>query len=435
MTAPETIRAPAVDRLFQDWCGERPGGAVGVIQGAHVIHRAAYGLADLERGEPFRTDHRFAIASVTKHMTVLCILLLQRQGLLNLDDEVNRRFPGMLSVEAPITIRHLCANMSGLRDYITLATYAGGRLITDLRAPMVATLIGGQKTLNFPPGEQYSYSNSNFAVLSWIIERAAGVALPEAFARLLFRPLGMNDSFLASNSDETPPRGARGYAGVAPGSFRPWSWSIDMTGDGGVWSTLDDMIVWLQNFISPRVGDAALFADLGAVQKFNDGAESGYALGVHRGVACGRPWIGHSGGWEGYRSFFLYFPEDSLGVVTLANHTADIQAAALEVAQCFLPSPPTERLVGAYFSSELNTTLTCRLAHGQLWLSVDGPAGKLADLQLCRVAMDEFRLSRAARRVWNLEFDTSIRFEPAGADPMHLTLSSDLARDVHFLRR
>jgi CubicO group peptidase (beta-lactamase class C family) len=431
MTATEAIRAPAVDSLFEDWTGERPGGAVAVLRGQDVLHCAAYGLANLESGELFRTNHRFTIASVTKHMTALCILLLQRQGLLSLEDEVDRRFPGMLKVDAPITISHLCANTSGLRDYITLATYAGGRLITKLRKPMIRRLVSEQASLNFPPGDQYSYSNSNFVVLSWIIEETLGIPLQEAFARLLFRPLGMHDTFVVSDSNDTPERAARGYAGLLPGSFKPWHWDMDMAGEGGVWSTLDDLVKWLRNFNQPRVGDASVFAQLGEPQTLNSGAVSEYALGLHRGATCGRPWLGHSGGWEGYRSFLLYFPEDELGVVALANHTADIQAAALEAAQCFL-STPLDHMCGDYYSEELGATLTGRVEHGQLRLSVDGPAGRLSALQLCRVAEQEFRLSRAARQRWNLEFDTAIRF--ASASPARLTLSSDLAREVHFLK-
>jgi D-aminopeptidase len=426
---------PGVERLFADWRGERPGGAVAVVRGDQVVHRNAYGLADLAAGEPFRCDHRFAIASVTKHMTTLCVLLLEAQGRFSLEDRVQDRFPGLLSVEAPITIRHLCNNTSGLRDYITLATYAGGRLITDLRAPAIEALIRGQTTLNFEPGSQYCYSNSNFVVLSWILEQTTGWPLPQVFSRLLFEPLGMSASAVIPRSTDVPPGAARGYSGV-DARFAPWSWGMDLAGEGGVWSTLDDLIRWERNFSRPVVGGERLLRRLGEVQLLNDGRPSEYALGLRRGLVGGRAWEGHSGGWEGYRSFRLRLPAEEIGIVVLANHTADIQAAALEVAQSLLTwSAPLEAFEGVYASGELAADLYASVSDGQLLLTIDSSVGRQSQLQLCRVGEHEFRLSRAARALWNLEFDTTIVFAPPsdGRSPS-VTLSSELARDVAFQR-
>jgi CubicO group peptidase (beta-lactamase class C family) len=435
MTDPDQARRRAsIDRLFSDWEGARPGGAVVVTVGGEVVHKAAYGLADVAGATPFRTDHRIAIASVTKHMTTLCVLLLEAAGRLSLDDLVGKRLPGVLSVEAPITIRHLCANTSGLRDYITLATCAGQRLITDLRAPVIEALIRGQASLNFDPGAEYSYSNTNFVVLSWILERVTGWPLEVLFERLLFEPLGMASTALIRRSTDAPANAARGYAGV-DARFAPWSWDMDLAGEGGVWSTLDDLAMWEQNFDRAVVGSTQLLRRLGEVQYLTDGSASDYALGLRRGELLGEAWEGHSGGWEGYRSFRLRLPAQATGIVVLANHTADIQAAAIEVAQTCLSWTQPQALrpaAGVYRSDELGAAMTVEADDGQLLLSIESAIGRQARLPLTRVGPGRFAPTRAARAQWNVEFDTTLSFHP-DAEP-GLILDCEPARNLGFRR-
>jgi CubicO group peptidase (beta-lactamase class C family) len=431
-TEPQTPANERFGGLFADWAGARPGGAVAVVRAGELVYRAAFGMADVATLAPFRPDHRFPIASVTKHMTVFCLLLLEREGLVSLDDRVADKFPGLLNVDAPITVRHLAANTSGLRDYITLATYAGGRLITDLRSPTIERLIRGQTSLNFAPGAEYSYSNSNFVVLSWIIARLTGRTFAEAMRERLFAPLGMDDTAVIVRSTDVPGNAVTGYAGVhAP--FAPWHWDMDLAGEGGVWSTLDDLIRWERNLSRPVVGSAEIVRRMGAVQPLNDGKPSEYALGLRRGLVCGHPWEGHSGGWEGYRSFHLRLPQQDVGIIVIANHTAEIGTAAVEVAQACLPPPsPPERLAGVYVCAELETAITVTVVEGQLHLAVESPVGRQTGLQLCRRSDATFYLSRAAQQRWDLEFDTTVSFEAGGAA---LVLTSEPARGVRFLRR
>jgi CubicO group peptidase (beta-lactamase class C family) len=438
MTGPDpTPRRSSIDRLFSDWEGDRPGGAVAVTVAGEVAHRAAYGTADLVTRAPFRTDHRFPVASLTKHMTTLCILLLQGEGRLDLEDQVNEIIPGLLSVDAPISIRHLCANTSGLRDYITLATFAGQRLITGLRAAMIEKLIRGQTSLNFSPGSEYSYSNSNFVVLGWILERLTGWPLETVFSRLLFEPLGMASTSLIRRSTDTPPNAVKGYSGVAAG-FLPWSWDTDLAGEGGVWSSLDDLVKWEQNFARPRVGSQSILRRLGELQLLNDGRSSNYALGLRRGETLGCKWEGHSGGWEGYRSFRLRLVETGVGIVVFANHTADIESAAMEVAHCCLSWAEPARLrplVGRYRSDELDTTLTLEENEGQLLLSIRSSIARQEPMPLTRTGPHTFAPSRAARARWNVEFDTSLSFDPTEeAAVQGLRISSEPARNVEFRR-
>jgi CubicO group peptidase (beta-lactamase class C family) len=436
MTAAEPEGMPriaAVDRLFADWNEpHRPGWAVAVVNGDMIVHKQCYGLANVETGEPFRSDLRFPIASLTKQFTALCMLLLEEQGRVSLDQDLREVCPGCTRVDMPITIRQLCNNTSGLRDYITLGPYAGGRLIQGLGRDGIKSLIAGQATLNFAPGTRYCYSNTNYVLMSWIIEHLTGQSLADALATLIFGPLGMTATSLVANPLDGPEPAVKGYSGNPDVGFRPWHWDMHMAGEGGIWSSLDDLVKWELNFATPRVGSRDLFARLGERQLLNDGTPGPYALGLAIGTLCGQDWEGHSGGWEGYRSFRLRFPVLGLGVIVLANFTEAIQAVTCEVASVFLPfATPLPRMAGRYRSLELSTDYEVAVRDGQALLSVAGPEGSLEELPLVRRDDHVFISSRTARRRWTLEFDTEFRFEFDGAgSASHLILGCELASGI-----
>lgn len=414
MTAHEDGRlAPAIDRLFVDWAVRgRPGGGVAIVKGERVVHSRCYGLANVETGDAFRPDHRFAIASVTKQFTAYAILLLEEKGRISIDDVLQEKFPDFVSVAAPITIRQLLNNTSGLRDHITLATFAGGRLLHGDKDALRA-LITAQAGLNFDPGARYCYSNTNFVLLSWVIERITGKSLGEALYDLIFEPLQMNSTSVVENPLRPPKFAAAGYAGTGAVGFRPWNWDMSVAGDGGMWSTLGDLIKWELNFANPRCGSRAIQERMRERPVFVDGTHSAYALGLTTGSISGQPWEGHGGGFDGYRSFRLRFPTLDLGIIALANFTADIQRAAEEVASLFLPFQwPVSNFEGVYRSRELNTSYAARVQDGQLLLSVAGPLGLLSDLPLVRRSDDTFAPARSTRLHWDLEFDTTFRFDP-----------------------
>ncbi len=383
---------PDVEAVFSDWKDpDLPGGAVAVLKNRKLIHYKGYGSANLERRVPFGPKQKFCIASVTKQFTTFCILLLEEQGKLTLDDDVRRYFPELADFGTSITIRHLCHNCSGIRDYIAFAPLSGGQLLNKLPREFILQLITNQRTLNFSPGSQYRYSNSNFVILSVILERLNGLPLGEVFSQCVFEPLGMHDSLLVDDPTQRPEGSITPYRTITEGddgqtSHKPWEWDIHGSGDGGVWSTMNDMVLWELNFDDNVIGSSNLTERLTQTSPLNDGAANNYALGMHTGIYRGARWHGHGGGFEGFMSQRTRFPDDALSVIIFANHSDNLIDRTYRVADSLLENPlpinepmnvdfsPTEmrERLGFYQDMHSGIAFDLGLANGELNLEIAG---------------------------------------------------------------
>ncbi|HYR07540.1 MAG TPA: serine hydrolase domain-containing protein, partial [Longimicrobium sp.] len=184
--------AVRVDSLFAAWNkAESPGCAVGVSHNGRTVLSRAYGSANLEHGIPNTPATVFEAGSVSKQFTAAAIVRLAQQGKLSLDDDVRRHVPEVPDYGTPITLRHLLNHTSGLRDWGSVMQLAGWprgtRIYTHAHA---LDVISRQKSLNFTPGAEYSYSNTGYNLLAIIVERVSGVSLNEFSRRELFEPLG-----------------------------------------------------------------------------------------------------------------------------------------------------------------------------------------------------------------------------------------------------
>lgn len=164
-----------VDQLFVFWDKpDSPGCALGIIQDGKMIYTRGYGMANLEHNIPITSKSIFRIGSTSKQFTAMCLVLLEEEGKLSLDDSLNKFFPRWTGYAEDVTIRHLIHHTSGIRDYLTLAEIAGLRdddYFTDAEA---VDLLVRQRELNFAPGEEHLYSNSGYFLLSQIVKKASG---------------------------------------------------------------------------------------------------------------------------------------------------------------------------------------------------------------------------------------------------------------------
>jgi CubicO group peptidase (beta-lactamase class C family) len=182
-----------VDALFTAYTADTPGCAVGVSKDGKEVLTRAYGSADLEHGVPNTADTVFEAGSVSKQFTAAAVLLLAQAGKLKLDDPVRDYVPELPDYGTPeITLRHLLHHTSGLRDWGTV-TYAAGwprgsRMHTHAH---VLDVVSRQKSLNFPPGSEYSYSNTGYNLLAIIVERVSGKTFAQYTRDTIFEPLGM----------------------------------------------------------------------------------------------------------------------------------------------------------------------------------------------------------------------------------------------------
>jgi CubicO group peptidase (beta-lactamase class C family) len=312
-----------IDSVFAPWTGpDRPGCAVGVSQRGRVMFERAYGMADLASGAPMTPATVVHSASLAKQVTALAVLLLEREGKLSLGDDVRRWLPELPRYETPITVRHLLGHTSGLRDFFELLIIARGRFeeerITDADAMGV---VRRQRELNFVPGTEYGYSNTNYLLASKIVERASGQRFPAFVQSRIFGPLGMTHSSLRDDVALVVPGRAAGYTRDGAG-WRASMPNFDVLGSTNLETTVGDLLRLAENLDHPVVGDAAIVRRMLTAGTLATGDTTSYGLGLalvrDRGVRLAE----HEGRDPGFRAYLGRWLEPRVSVALLCNTTA-----------------------------------------------------------------------------------------------------------------
>jgi CubicO group peptidase (beta-lactamase class C family) len=322
-----------VDTLFSAWNrSDSPGCAIGVSRNGAVVYEHGYGMANLERGVHATPDTVFALASITKVFTATSVFLAAQQGKLSLDDEVQKYVPEWLDRDDHITIRHLLSHTSGLRDAFTLLGWVpGGYSSGDTNAAIV-NVLARQRGLNFPPGTKFAYSNGGYNLLASILKRATGQSLGAFAAANIFTPLGMTHTSFGGDPTSLTPAHATGYTKQIDGwHVVPDSPGAAVVGNGGMSSTVGDLLTWMENFEHPRVGTPEMFAELQKPFVLKDGTTSGYGLGVPMGEYRGVPAFEFSGGDHGMATKVMRFPKQRFAVAVLCNEDSVVAGGMARV--------------------------------------------------------------------------------------------------------
>lgn len=309
-----------VDRIFARLAAaDEPGAVVFVGRGKDVVLQRAYGCADLERGVPLATDSVFDIGSTSKQFTATCVLLLEQEGRLALGDPVEKHVPELPACCHAVTLRHLMLHTSGIPDYIGLMARAGADLEDRTTADEAMTALGKVTELEFATGAKWSYSNSNYFLLSEVVERVAKRPLAEFAQERIFGPLGMTRTHIHTDCTMVVPKRAFSYAKDPRGV---WKWAFsnwEQTGDGAVMTTVGDLFLWARNFTDGKVGGAPLLAAMGERGKLDDGKPLDYGAGLMFGDDGGRKIVSHGGAWAAYRADLVRIPSEDLVVICLCN--------------------------------------------------------------------------------------------------------------------
>lgn len=328
-----------VDSAFSRFGPKTPGCAVGVSRHGRTVLARAYGMANLEYEVPNSTETVFEAGSVAKQFTAAAVLLLAQQGKLSLDDQVRKHIPELPDYGAPLTIRHMIHHTSGLRDWGTIATVEGwprgSRVHTHAH---VLDIVKRQRALNFKPGAEYLYSNTGYNLLAIIVERVSGRSFSEFTRTEIFEPLGMTRTQWRDDYTRIVKGRATAYA---PGSngFRMNMPFENVHGNGGLLTTVEDLLRWSANFDLARVGGPALVREQVRQARLTGGREIEYAAGLRVTRYRSLPEVNHSGSTAGYRAFLTRYPDQGLAVALLCNHAgAPVGALAHRVADVFLGS-------------------------------------------------------------------------------------------------
>jgi CubicO group peptidase (beta-lactamase class C family) len=330
--------AVTVDAVFADWTRATPGCAVGVATGGKPVLAKGYGMADLEHDVAVAPDTIFEAGSVSKQFTAAAVLLLAHEGKLSLGDPVRKYVPEVPVYESGvITIRHLLTHTSGLRDWGSVEAIAGWPRTTRVYTHAhVLEIVGRQRALNFTPGTRWSYSNTGFNLAAMIVERVSGMSFPDFTHERLFEPLHMSHTSWRDDYTRIVPGRAIAYS-KHNGVFHTDMPFEDVYGNGGLLTTVGDLLKWNEHFDTPPAGDAALVAEQQTPGRFNDGRAHGYGLGLFVQTYKGLREVNHSGSTAGYSAFLTRFPDQRVSVAVLCNATtAEATRYAHAVADIYL---------------------------------------------------------------------------------------------------
>jgi CubicO group peptidase (beta-lactamase class C family) len=340
--AADVSRKERIDAIFAEYDKpDSPGCALGVIRKGKLTYKHGYGMASLEHRVPISSKTVFRIGSVSKQFTAAAVALLAEEGTISVDDDVRKYIPEMPAYDHPITIRQLIHHTSGLRDYTGLAPMAGIDTTDHYTDEESLVLIARQRGTDFAPGDEYSYSNSGYFLLGQIVKRASGKSLREYAEEKMFGPLGMTHTHFHDSLEDVVAKRAYGYSPVEGGGFRVDMTGWEQVGDGGIFTTIEDLLLWDRNFYDNRLGRGgpALIETLETTGRLNDGKEIDYAYALVVDEYRGLRRVSHGGSWVGFRAQLTRYPEQRLSVAVLCNlGTASPGTLARRVADIYLAS-------------------------------------------------------------------------------------------------
>ena len=289
-----------IDKIFSWATPTTPGCVVAVSHHGKLLVNRAYGLADLERDVPLSTNSIFDAGSVRKQFVAAAVLLLVEEGRLSLSDDVRKHVPQLPDYGHKITLDHLLTHTSGLRDWPALLNLAGGD-------PDAMSMILRQRELNFTPGEEWSYSNSGYVLLTEIVARTSGMSFSEFAHKRLFEPLGMKATTYVDDVLTVVKNRALAYQKEGNG------WKMDMLlgndrgGGGALFTTASDLVIWNDALTNNRLG-AFVSEKLQEPAMLNNGRKLGYARGLFLDDTPNGKVVGHSGSAAAYKSLTARFP-------------------------------------------------------------------------------------------------------------------------------
>jgi CubicO group peptidase (beta-lactamase class C family) len=389
-----------IDQIFSWVAPGMPGCAVAAsLHGKLVVNRA-YGLADLERDVPISPATLFDAASIRKQFVAAAVLLLVEEGRLSLSDDVRTHVPELPDSGHTITLDHLLTHTSGLRDWIPLQEWAGG-------GDDAMTLIRRQRSLDFAPGEEWSYSNSGYVLLTEIVARTSGMSFSEFARTRLFEPLGMKSTIyvddlrdvIRNRAPAYEPEGDRWRMAMRIGNER---------GGGALFSTASDLVLWNDALTSQRLG-RFVNEKLEEPARLGNGRKLDYGRGLLLGTNYAGRMLWHGGGAAGYRSILARYPDQGMSIAVLCNageRSDDRDAFAARVHDLFVSptgvrpapaAPPVDPVVegldvnskaGLFFHEETLKPLRLIVNNGRLGVAGGGP--------LVAVTRERFRNPRAS---------------------------------------
>lgn len=372
----------AIDKIFADIDqSQLPGAAVGIAVDGVPVYRKGFGLANMELPTLLTPGMRMRIGSTTKHFACFAYMLLVEDGLAGLDDPIGKYVSGLGPVNGAATIRRLMGHTSGIRDLlsVTMAVHGVGRPVTDKQMLAYYEAIDDA---DFEPGARWSYNNGAYMLLTAAIETITGKPLDEVLRERIFTPVGMHQTMLRRWDSDFVPNSATLHFRDAKGVFSKTHMGMEISGAGGMVSTMDDMLLWLKHMDAPVVGSSETWQLMTEPQVLNNGHSTNYGLGLMRETYRGAVVIHHAGGVMGGNSQMIKVPDAGLDI-SIGVNRADVSGAALAlkvIDACVegLAVQPDkqafEKRAGTFVSQADGRVVALSIADDMQLMSVDGGA-------------------------------------------------------------
>jgi len=356
-----------LDTLFARFNkSDEPGLVVAVAYQGKLLYRRGFGMASLEHGVSNTPATRLRIGSTSKHFTCLAALLMAEDGQLDIDAGIRTYLPELPLLAGDPTLRQLMTHTGGYRCYLDLTLLAQGVAMLPRGGALAAEV--RQSDVNFRPGERMIYCNGGYHLLSLAIERVSEMPFENFLKERIFDVMGMVDTESISDDMRIRPRMATqhvpdGHGGFMRGLFPAW----EVLGEGGIVSTVDDMLLWLAHLRSPkRLGSGTSWRQMLTKPRYSSGTEGVYALGLMRTPHRDVELLHHAGGVFGGACQMLTVVEHALDVIILTNGAAAnpaelaTQIVDIVLGDSILGAKPTaplqtagyETLLGKYHSRQ-----------------------------------------------------------------------------------
>jgi len=286
-------------------------GAVLVVKDGKPLLNKGYGMANIEWQIPVTPSTKFRLGSITKQFTGMCVMLLEQDGKLSVNDPVSKYVPDAPAAWQQITIHHLLTHTSGIPNFTSFPDYTKTMMLESPPAESMKKF--RDKPLDFDPGTKFSYSNSGYVLLGYIIEKVSGMPYDRFIKQRVFDPLEMKDTGYDWNQTILANR-ASGYE-IGPQGIvnaRYIHMSIPHAA-GALYSTTEDLAKWDRALSAGRLLNAE------NMKRYFTPFKDGYAYGWTVASAEGKQVISHGGGINGFSTMITRIPEEKLLVVTLTN--------------------------------------------------------------------------------------------------------------------
>lgn len=321
------VASSEIDAIFTEYNSSTGGCAVGVAEQGELIFSGGYGMANLDYGIPLEPDSRLMIASISKQFAAAALLMMEQEGVLDLDEDLRPNIPELPEFREPITARQLIHHTSGLRDLFSLLHLKDIGLDPTTTTKDALELISNQQRLNFNPNSRHIYSNSGYMLMSVLTENLTGKSLREYTEEHFFKPLGMKSTHFHDDLEMIVPKRAESYRPTAIGPGRFYRDNIDRTGARGLFTTIEDFAKWDANFIENRSNLENFAERMTEKGIYNNGNNHSYAAGLRISRYRSLHTAGHGGNYMGFRSSYMRFPDYGLGFIVFCN-MSDINPAS-----------------------------------------------------------------------------------------------------------